>query len=165
MHVAESFPVLYFPSLGRFMVYIKQPRMEVSSLRDILSPFVSTVWGVVVLTVIILALMLSATWHVTAKHSVEADHAPYSLWESWLYVFGAFCQQGVRRGHSPQMLSSGLWRRVFGGTHDLRLQGGCLVFRNVCNHLQDYTTLQSRRSQSTFWSRGSLKSYNLLSDI
>jgi hypothetical protein len=79
------------------MVHIKQPGLEASSFSHILSPFVSTLWGVVVSTIVVLALFLSATWCMNPTHSVSADVTSYSVCESWLYVFGAFCQQGTQR--------------------------------------------------------------------
>lgn len=82
------------------MVHIKQPGMEVSSLSHILSPFVSTLWGAVLSTIIVLTVILSTTWYMNPEYKVDADHTPYNLYESWLNVFGAFCQQGAKPAYA-----------------------------------------------------------------
>jgi hypothetical protein len=69
--------------------------MEISSLSHILSPFVPTLWFVVVSTIMVLTLILSATWYLRPESDVIDGSTSYRFCESLLCVFGSFCQQGV----------------------------------------------------------------------
>ena len=83
-------------SLHRLMVHIKQPEMETSSLNHILSPFVSALWSVMISAIVVLAVILSATWNLYKKFSINAGSACYSFYESLFCVYGSFCQQGLQ---------------------------------------------------------------------
>jgi hypothetical protein len=78
----------------RLMVHIREPEMEISSLVHVLSPFVPSLWFLVVSAMMVLTLFLSATWYLRPKSGVTANSAPYRFCDSLLYVLGSFCQQG-----------------------------------------------------------------------
>jgi hypothetical protein len=82
--------------------------MEISSLVHILSPFVGTLWFVVVSAIMVLTLLLSATWYLRPQSDVAAGSASYTCCDSLLSVFGSFCQQGVQYAprHSFMLLQS-----------------------------------------------------------
>ncbi|XP_069696128.1 probable glutamate receptor [Periplaneta americana] len=78
----------------RLKVHMKQPEMEVSTFSHILSPFVSSLWGVVAATMAVLSLLLAATWYLSPTSKFKDGSLPCNLYESCLYVYGSFCQQG-----------------------------------------------------------------------
>ncbi|KAJ4432545.1 hypothetical protein ANN_21168, partial [Periplaneta americana] len=77
----------------RLKVHMKQPEMEVSTFSHILSPFVSSLWGVVAATMAVLSLLLAATWYLSPTSKFKDGSLPCNLYESCLYVYGSFCQQ------------------------------------------------------------------------
>ncbi|PSN40519.1 Ionotropic receptor 160 [Blattella germanica] len=78
----------------KLMVHIKEPELEVSKFSHIMSPFVPSLWFIVVFCMVVFTALLSFTWYLRPKDQDSFDSTLYNIWESSLYVFGAFCQQG-----------------------------------------------------------------------
>ena len=81
--------IVFMFLIFRLMVHIKQPEMEVSTFKHILSPFKLSLWFTVIIFIIVLSAFLAIIWkiHPGFEHS-------FSMFDSWFYIYGAFCQQG-----------------------------------------------------------------------
>ncbi|XP_021920429.1 glutamate receptor ionotropic, kainate 5-like [Zootermopsis nevadensis] len=81
----------------RMMVHIRKDKMEISTVRHILSPFALKLWLAVSLVIIVFAVLLAVTAAINLKYSHEKVLAlrHFSLQNSWWCVLGIFCQQAT----------------------------------------------------------------------
>jgi len=78
----------------RVIVYIQQPDTTYNTVRQILSPFTSGLWGTILLTLSVLTLIQSAVFNIGVHYDFQQGRDNYRLLNSCLYMFGVFCQQG-----------------------------------------------------------------------
>jgi hypothetical protein len=76
------------------MVHIRLPEVVHSSIRHVVSQFTPPLWVAVIVTMIILTLLLSATWYIGIHCNHHEELISYRLHDTWLYTVGIMCQQG-----------------------------------------------------------------------
>jgi hypothetical protein len=76
------------------MVHIRVPEVVHSSIKHVVSQFTPPLWVAVIITMIILTLLLSATWYIGIHCNHHEELISYRLHETWLYTIGIMCQQG-----------------------------------------------------------------------
>ncbi|PSN44153.1 hypothetical protein C0J52_17425 [Blattella germanica] len=77
----------------RTNVYIKKPDKYLLPWSNTLAPFGPRLWICVITTMLLLTIFLSTTCAVINGLKIH-DEEEFRLQNSWLYVFGIFCQQG-----------------------------------------------------------------------
>jgi hypothetical protein len=77
-------------------VHIKREKVEMSTIRNILSPFAFELWLTIIVAVIGFAVLLAVTSFINMKCNYKRSHVSrhFSLQNSWHYVLGILCQQG-----------------------------------------------------------------------
>jgi hypothetical protein len=80
-------------------VHIKLPEVVHTSFRNIVSQFTPLLWVTVIMTMIVLTLLLSATWYAGIYCNHHEELVSYRLCDTWLYTFGIICQQGKVLSH------------------------------------------------------------------
>nr|QVD39392.1 Glutamate receptor, ionotropic [Schistocerca gregaria] len=90
--IAFSYPLYY----SRDRLFVKRMGSPRSSWGDYVAPFESRLWAAVALSVPTLAAALSTLYRLGRQFGTAEASGPYyySFYDSLLYVFGAFCQQG-----------------------------------------------------------------------
>jgi hypothetical protein len=91
--------LLYCVAACRVSVYVLQSDWTQKALVRMLSPFSSGLWGTILATMALLLLAERATCTI-ALHCGFHEEADCQLLDSWLHVFGIFCQQGRLTGIS-----------------------------------------------------------------
>jgi len=76
------------------MVHIRTPHMENSNYKNVISQFTPLLWITVVITMVILSLLLSATYYAGIHCNYHKELTSYSIQDTWLYAIGILCQQG-----------------------------------------------------------------------
>jgi hypothetical protein len=79
---------------NRMMVHIRSPDLVHSSINNVVSQFTPLLWLTVITTMIILTLLLSATWYVGIHCNHHKELISYGLHDTWIYAVGIICQQG-----------------------------------------------------------------------
>jgi hypothetical protein len=76
------------------MVHIRMTDMENSNLKNVISQFTPLLWITMIITMIILSLLLSATYYAGIHCNFRKELTSYSIQDVWLYTTGILCQQG-----------------------------------------------------------------------
>jgi hypothetical protein len=84
---------------NRMVVHIRLPEVVHSSIWNVVSQFTLPLWITVIITMVILALLLSATWYVGIQCNNHQESISYRLQDTWLYTLGIMCQQGNALPH------------------------------------------------------------------
>ncbi|KAJ9573684.1 hypothetical protein L9F63_008954 [Diploptera punctata] len=87
-----TLPLLY----TTYQVYIKKLKTRSTEWDAYLTPFSPRLWLVLVVTIMFMSLYLATFYNIGRRIGNEEADGPelYTLYESCLYIFGAFCQQG-----------------------------------------------------------------------
>jgi hypothetical protein len=80
-------------------VYVRQSDSTQKSLVHMLSPFSPGLWATILATSALFLLAERATLSLGLHYGFQ-EETDCQLWDSWLYVFGIFCQQGGLKGIS-----------------------------------------------------------------
>jgi hypothetical protein len=78
----------------RVATYIKRQTSNNSNWGLILLPFSSEFWWAISAVLLVLICLLSVTWYVVSPSITHQGKENYNIYNSLLYVFGIFCQQG-----------------------------------------------------------------------
>jgi hypothetical protein len=79
-------------------VFVRRPRPSFGTTWDTyLAPFSYKLWLAVLCTLLVLAAGLAITFNIGSHIGIEETDriTQYSLYDSFLYIFGCFCQQGL----------------------------------------------------------------------
>jgi hypothetical protein len=98
----------------RLMVHIRRERMQISTLRHILSPFAPTLWLTVSLAIVVFIVLLVATSVIQLRHNYGKARVlrHLSFQNSWHHVIGIFCQQGEQLMHfTTQIIATYTFKR------------------------------------------------------
>jgi hypothetical protein len=76
------------------MVHIRMTDMENSNFKNVISQFTPLLWITVIITMVILSLLLSATYYGGILCNFHKEPTSYSVQDMWLYTIGILCQQG-----------------------------------------------------------------------
>jgi len=76
------------------MVHIRTPDMENSNFKNVISQFTPLLWITVVITMVTLSLLLSATYYAGIHCNYHKELTSYSIQDTWLYTIGILCQKG-----------------------------------------------------------------------
>jgi hypothetical protein len=77
-------------------VFIRKPASRKTDWNTFLMPFSPRLWMVLAATVLFISLYLSTFYRIGRLVGNEEAGGPelYTFYDSVLYIFGAFCQQG-----------------------------------------------------------------------
>jgi hypothetical protein len=78
------------------MVHIKREEMEMSTFRQMLSPFAFELWLTIIVAIFGFAGLLIVTSFISMKFNHNTSHASrhFSLQNPWHYVLEILCQEG-----------------------------------------------------------------------
>ncbi|PSN40369.1 Ionotropic receptor 124 [Blattella germanica] len=87
-----TMPLIY----TAYQVFIKKPKGKTTEWNAFLMPFQPRLWLVLVATMLFISLYLATFYNIGRRIGNEEAGGPelYSFYDSLLYIFGAFCQQG-----------------------------------------------------------------------
>jgi hypothetical protein len=84
-------PVLL--SLNRKMLFIKEPGLGSLSSEGPLLPFARSTWQLIIATVLLFIVCLSAMWHLGSGHERRQNDDVYGLYNSVFCMIGVCCRQ------------------------------------------------------------------------
>jgi hypothetical protein len=79
-----------------YRVFIRKPAGRKADWDTFLMPFSPRLWLALVATILFITLYLSTFYSIGRRVGNEEEGGPelYTFYDSILYIFGAFCQQG-----------------------------------------------------------------------
>jgi hypothetical protein len=87
---------LHSVNINSYRVFIRKPAGRNADWDAFLTPFSPRLWLVLLATILFLAFYLSTFYSIGRWVGNEEAGGPelYTFYDSILYIFGAFCQQG-----------------------------------------------------------------------
>ncbi|PSN36467.1 Ionotropic receptor 173 [Blattella germanica] len=80
--------------LGKIKTFVRKRVSATSNRSYMLEPFSTGLWWTIWSSLMILIMVLTLSWTASVRLGYSQNLEDYSIYSSWIVVFGIFCQQG-----------------------------------------------------------------------